>query len=566
MLNAPGFTYTPWVAWEQAMLYKQYDALAAGQFEPSFRQFYTGNASVPRQLLLDAGLFDTTFRRAEDVELAYRMAERGAVFVFEPDAKAHHRADRSFASWLAMAEAYGRNDITFARDHQQRWVADVMVDEFRERNRMTQLLVRASLANRALRGAAAWSLRGAAITAAKLRAQKVARGALSGLYALTYYRGVAAEMGSGRDLGRILAGRLRNPLAHNHALLTVSGVIAPDTRERIVRRERPRADYFEISHVLHADLLDHAEAREFGGVVARLLGRVAGSNVMLAWTCWRKSSGYRVVITDGEQIGLPYALFAKLSRHSRLPRHHMIVHTMSPWKKRIVARGLRLRSRIDSCIVYSSTQAAATRRALGGSVAIEQTPFMVDTLFFAPRPASVPGDAARPVICSAGLEFRDYDTLVAAVEGLDVDVVIAAASPWSKRASSVGDAALPANVTVCKLSLAELRDLYARSTIVVMPLVENDFQAGITTILEAMAMGKPIVCSATAGQADTLVDGVTGVYVPVGDAASLRGAIESLLADPQRRERLGAAARAWAVEHADIEVYAERLTEIARGS
>jgi glycosyltransferase involved in cell wall biosynthesis len=450
----------------------------------------------------------------------------------------------------------------FARDRQQLWVVDVMVDEFADRSRLTQLVVRASLANRLVAAIAARALRVVAAVAAKARLSKVALGALSGLYALTYYRGVAAELGRPRDLRRILVRKMRNPLSLNDAVLTVSGSIAPDTRARIERRERPRADYFEIAGVLHADVVDHADARALAGPLGRVIGRVAGSNVMLAWVCWRRGSGYRVLMTDGEQVGLPYAFFAKFSRRSRRPRHVMIVHTMSPWKKRLLARAARLRTRIDTCIVYSSTQAEITRRGIGVPADdVVLTPFMVDTAFFAPRDGE---PAGRPVICSAGLELRDYDTLVAAVDGLDIDVVIAAASPWSKRTSSVGATELPANITVCKLDLFELRDLYARADVVVMPLAETDFQAGITTILEAMAMGKPIICSATAGQTDTIVDGVTGVYVPVGDPVALRTAICTLLDDPVARERLGSAARAWAVAHADVERYAERLTAIAR--
>ena len=121
------------------------------------------------------------------------------------------------------------------------------------------------------------------------------------------------------------------------------------------------------------------------------------------------------------------------------------------------------------------------------------------------------------------------------------------------------DVALPTNVTIVRLDLAALRRLYAESAFVVMPLVEVDFQAGITTILEAMSMSRCVVCTLTAGQNDTIVDGRTGHYVAGGDAAALRTAIERLLADPSEADRLGSATRAWAVDQARIELYAERL-------
>jgi len=243
-------------------------------------------------------------------------------------------------------------------------------------------------------------------------------------------------------------------------------------------------------------------------------------------------------------------------------RHAMIVHIVSVPKKQWLIRLTRAARAIDRWIVYSSAQADFVRQRIGVPAdRVVLTPFMVDTDFFTPVE---PPTTGRPTICSAGLERRDYSTLVRAVDGLDVDVVIAAASPWSRQRDSSGDVALPANVTIERLTLDQLRDLYARSRLVVMPLVDVEFQAGITTILEAMAMGRTVVCTRTSGQTDTILDGATGVYVPPGDADALRATIQRLLASPDECRALGAAARVWAVEHADIDRYAERLGAIVR--
>lgn len=193
MLDAPDFTYSPWVAWEQAMLDKQYRAMRESVYAPTFRQFYTGNASVPRELFLEAGGFDTSFRRAEDIELAYRLDQLGATFVFDETAMAHHYAERSFASWIAAADAYGRNDVTFAREHEQRWLLPVMASEFRQRSVVTQFLVRGCLTRPRLGALASRSLRTIGGTSRMI--PRVSSFALSGLYALTYYSGAAKEYG-----------------------------------------------------------------------------------------------------------------------------------------------------------------------------------------------------------------------------------------------------------------------------------------------------------------------------------------------------------------------------------
>ena len=66
------------------MLAKQYEAMDRGVYGATARQFYTGNASVARRHVIAAGGFDTSFRRAEDVELAYRLADRGPAVRLRP--------------------------------------------------------------------------------------------------------------------------------------------------------------------------------------------------------------------------------------------------------------------------------------------------------------------------------------------------------------------------------------------------------------------------------------------------------------------------------------------------
>ncbi|MFC6091041.1 glycosyltransferase [Saccharothrix lopnurensis] len=60
--------------------------------------------------------------------------------------------------------------------------------------------------------------------------------------------------------------------------------------------------------------------------------------------------------------------------------------------------------------------------------------------------------------------------------------------------------------------------------------------------LEAMACGVPVVASAVAGLAETVVDGVTGVLVPPGEPNALARVLRPLLVDDARRDAYGTAA------------------------
>lgn len=363
------------------------------------------------------------------------------------------------------------------------------------------------------------------------------------------------------------------PTSSNRVLLTVSGTIPADIEAQIAKGRRPRADYLEMARAFGADLLDVAAARRETNRIGRLVGRVAGDGGLLAWECFRRRRRYDVVFTDGEQVGLPYAALTRALgvTSKRRPRHLMIGHILSTKSKAAMFRSMRLRGCVDTIFVYSTAQ----RRFVIDQLRVPDAkvvliPFMVDTAFFSPRakPARRPS-GARPLVCSVGQERRDHPTMMAAVEDLPVDCAIAAASPWSKHHDSSADRRPPANVRVVRLDLFELRQLYADSDIVVVPLVEVDFQAGVTTILEAMAMGKPVVCTRTTGQTDVIVDGVTGIYVPPGDPAALRAAISGLVDDPERARALGEAGRRLAEAELDVTTYAQRLArhvDDARGA
>ncbi len=358
--------------------------------------------------------------------------------------------------------------------------------------------------------------------------------------------------------------------ARPRVLLTVSGSVPDDLDALVAAGRRPRADYAVLADRLLADVVDVPAALAATGRLGRIIHRVAGVGPLLAWYAYRRRHDYDVLLTDGEQVGIPLAALMRARGRGR-PEHVMIVHILSvPKKARLIQWG-RLAGLIDRYIVYCERQAEFVRTDLGvPSERVVVSTFMVDTEFFSPSAAGsvAPGEPTglrRPTISSAGLERRDYPTLMAAVAGLDVDVVIAAASPWSKRSDSSAGRTVPDNVTIRRLDLFELRELYAASSFVVMPLFEVDFQAGITTILEAMAMERTVVCSRTAGQVDTLIDGETGVYVEPGDPVALRSAIEGLLSDRDETVRLGRNARQWVVANADIDRYGDAVASIVAG-
>jgi glycosyltransferase involved in cell wall biosynthesis len=357
--------------------------------------------------------------------------------------------------------------------------------------------------------------------------------------------------------------------ADNEILLTVSGIVAPDVEWRTARGERPQADYIALAQALPADLLDYATARQQTGWPGKVVERLGGPNLLLAWACFRQRKQYATLFTDGEQVGIPLALLLKYLARRQRPRHVMIAHLLSAKKKRLLLDRFHLYNEIDLFLVYSTWQKRFLEQQWGlDGQRVIFTPFMVDTHFFSAEQCVETEKLSpwraqpQPLICAVGRERRDYPTLINAVRGLEVQTMIASASPWSKRPDTTAGQSLPANVHVDGYSQFELRELYALSRFLVMPLYPVQFQAGVTAILEAMAMRKAVICSRTAGQTDVVVEGETGLYVPPGDPQALREAIGYLLAHPAEAERMGCNGRRRVEQLMSLTCYSERLSQL----
>lgn len=206
MLNPPGVDLLPWIAWEQRMLYKQYRDMAEGNYAPTFRQFYTGNVSVPRSIVAEVGSFDAAYRRAEDVELAMRLAARGVAFVFEPCAVGYHHAERSFASWRDVARAYGRADVDFADRLDTGGGRERLALNYRSRRWPLRMAIRSALRFPRAADRLAGVVDRVAMRLDRTRARRVGQWFLSAVYACDYWRGAAQQLGGAQHVFRLLDG------------------------------------------------------------------------------------------------------------------------------------------------------------------------------------------------------------------------------------------------------------------------------------------------------------------------------------------------------------------------
>jgi glycosyltransferase involved in cell wall biosynthesis len=83
---------------------------------------------------------------------------------------------------------------------------------------------------------------------------------------------------------------------------------------------------------------------------------------------------------------------------------------------------------------------------------------------------------------------------------------------------------------------ADIPEILAQLDILVLPSLQEPFGK---IVIEAMAMEKPVVASNVGGVPEIVVDGKTGFLVPPGNSDTLRQALEQLIPDREKREKMG---------------------------
>jgi glycosyltransferase involved in cell wall biosynthesis len=120
------------------------------------------------------------------------------------------------------------------------------------------------------------------------------------------------------------------------------------------------------------------------------------------------------------------------------------------------------------------------------------------------------------------------------------------------------------------VSVAELRDLYTGAACVVVPQRRQEYPygsegGGLTSLLETLAMARPLVASDRPILHDYVTDGDTALLVPPEEPEALATAIRRVLDDRELARRLGEAGRARVEAELTTRHFARHRTGPARG-
>jgi glycosyltransferase involved in cell wall biosynthesis len=285
----------------------------------------------------------------------------------------------------------------------------------------------------------------------------------------------------------------------------------------------------------------------YGGDFASILGSL------------RTANAADVVLATADPVGIPLLLLKRIG----LVRPPVVYAAIGLPERLVQLRGSAMHRLYRGAfrdaaaiLAYSETEADWLRAWLGSSAPpVHFVPFGVDVAAFSPDQ----GGAQHADVVSVGADpYRDFELLrdIALRQSKLRFVIVATA----ERARSLGE--LPANVDVdTDVPLETVRERLAQGRVVALPVRANSYSGATTTLLQALALAKPVVVSRTAAiaQGYGLEDGVNCSLVEPGDGDAFERALLETLADPGQ---LGSNGRELVVRELSWQQYTERLWEI----
>jgi glycosyltransferase involved in cell wall biosynthesis len=211
--------------------------------------------------------------------------------------------------------------------------------------------------------------------------------------------------------------------------------------------------------------------------------------------------------------------------------------------------------------VSSQTRAAGVAARTCDPDATIVIPNAVDVAT-APR-AELTGDPPRVVSVGRLKEPKDFVGLVRALAGTGVPFRAAIVGDGPDRPEIEGAVSARGLEDSVEL-LGERGDVAALLAASDVFVLSSRSEGMPISVLEAMAAGLPVVASAVGGVPELAEDAVTGLLVPAGDEAALRGALARILADAALRRSLGEAGRRRAEEKFDLPRFRAAHLELYR--
>lgn len=279
----------------------------------------------------------------------------------------------------------------------------------------------------------------------------------------------------------------------------------------------------------------------------------------------REANRASVVLSTVDTVGIPLMLLEKAGRirgplvYIAIGLPERLARLRSERMRRLFARALASSSAV---LAYSQPECDELRAYMAGygeSTRVEFVPFGVDERAFAPSVVQPTAD----VVSIGADSHRDVELFLGVAAEMPSRTFRLVTT--ADRARALG--ALPANVEVeTDIAFDDMRRRLQQARAVALPVLENSYSGATTVLLQAMALGKPVVVTRTRAIANgyDLVDGENCRLVDPGDATGFRRTLAGVLRDEWHARSLGAKARRTVEASLSWGRYVDRIETVLR--
>jgi glycosyltransferase involved in cell wall biosynthesis len=340
-----------------------------------------------------------------------------------------------------------------------------------------------------------------------------------------------------------------------HAVLLAVGKYA-DEKAGFSNQEGPRTEFCEIAQFLEADIHSYVSATAERGpwfLIFRFK-RLWGSALNI--TIHRNR--YDRLYATGEDIGFRAALLLKLFGWQG--KMVCLVHNMSRSRKWLLKMiGHRL---FNSLVVVSKSQIPSILEVGFPQNKITHVFNWVDDEFFAPLDASPEKDRIMFVAC--GAENRDYETLRRATGLARGHTYVFGHGFFGPAIDIAKQEDGTSFVPMPRVSFERLREYYNSATAIVVPLNAVQYAAGVTGLVEAMSMGRPVIVTRSPGIEEYYCNIQNELLVSPQDHIQLGNAMELVASDSDALTKYGKPNREWVLKNCSLNGYVRMIADLMR--
>ena len=272
-----------------------------------------------------------------------------------------------------------------------------------------------------------------------------------------------------------------------------------------------------------------------------------------------------VVFSTVDTVGIPLMLIKRAGRlrpplvYVAIGLPERLARLRSERMRRLYASALASCSSVIAYSEYEADQLRSWLESHGFAQRVEFVPFGVDANSFAPTREP----AALGVVSVGADPHRDFELLLRVAARMpEVPFRVVTSADHARRLTVP-----PANVTIeTDVPFEEMRGRLEHARVVALPVRENSYSGATTVLLQAMALGKPVVVTRTQAIATGygLVDGENCRLVAPGDGESFERALTGVLRDEFHARALGSSARATVERGLTWERYVDRIETLLR--